>query len=94
MRKLLLVLGASAVLAGATGAYASENEGSCGNAPRDQWMSTDAAKAKAVSMGYEVRRVKIEGGCYEIYAIGKDGKRTELNMNPVSGAIVASKDDD
>lgn len=94
MRKFLLVLGASAVLAATAGAQASETAGTCGAAPKEQWMTTEAAKARGVEQGYEVRRVKVEKGCYELYAVDKQGRRAELYMNPVSGEIVQSKADD
>ena len=90
----LKAIALSAVLAAAP-AYASDDEGKgCGNAPRDQWMSVDAVEAKGVAMGYEVRRVKEEDGCYELYAIDKNGAKTELYMNPVTGDVVRSKEDD
>jgi hypothetical protein len=90
----LKVAALSLILAAAP-AYASSDEGEgCGSAPRDQWMSVDAAKAKGIAMGYEVRKVKVEDGCYELYAVDKNGARAELYMNPVSGEVVRSKDDD
>ncbi|PTW59724.1 hypothetical protein C8N35_106109 [Breoghania corrubedonensis] len=88
----LLAAGAGALAVGA--AQASEGEGGCGNAPKAQWMSQDAAKAKGETMGYEVRRVKVEKGCYELYTKDKAGKRAELLMNPVSGKIVGADGDD
>jgi hypothetical protein len=79
----------------ATPAFASSEEGpGCGDASRDQWMSVDAAKAKGMALGYEVRQVKEEDGCYEIYAIDKNGARAELYMNPVTGEIIRSNDED
>ncbi|PLX42333.1 MAG: PepSY domain-containing protein [Hyphomicrobiales bacterium] len=62
----------------------------CGNTS-GQWMSVEAAKGKAAEMGLQVRRIKREDGCYELYAINAEGRRQELYMNPVSGKIVKSK---
>jgi hypothetical protein len=56
-------------------------------------MSVEAAKAKGTELGYEVRRVKEEDGCYELYAIDKNGAKAELYMNPVTGDVVRSKED-
>ena len=99
MRKFSMFACAALVAAGAGalavgGAQASDSEGGCGNAPKSQWMGEDAAKAKGVELGYEVRRVKVEKGCYELYAKDKDGKRAELLMNPVTGKIVGTDGDD
>jgi hypothetical protein len=74
----------------ATPALADDDGGRCGNAPRAQWMSEDAAKGKATELGYQVRQVKEEEGCYEVYAIDKNGAKVELHMDPVSGTVVKS----
>lgn len=60
--------------------------------PQDKWITEDALKAKAVELGYDVKQVKIEKGCYEIYAIDKDGKKVEVLMNPETAAVVEVKD--
>ncbi len=31
--------------------------------------------------GYKVRQIKTEGGCYEVYATDKDGKRANMAFN-------------
>jgi hypothetical protein len=31
--------------------------------------------------GYKVRQVKVEGGCYEVYATDKDGNRANMAFN-------------
>lgn len=74
-------------------AHASDDDVRC-NGPREQWMSVDAAKAKGIELGYDVRRVKEEDGCYEIYAIDKNGAKVELYLDPVTGDVVRSKSDD
>lgn len=66
----------------------------CGNAPRDQWMSEQALKEKATGMGYQVRRVKAEDGCYEVYAIDANGMKAEVLFNPVTGDKVGADMDD
>src|SRR5262245_48468729 len=71
-------------------ALADDDSASCGNAPRAQWMTEDAAKSKAAELGYDVRRVKKENGCYEIYAVDKSGAKIELKMHPVTGALFKS----
>ncbi len=72
-------------------AFASEE--SCVNAPTSEWMSKDAMKEKATAAGYDVRQVKVEGSCYEVYGI-KDGKKLEILFNPVSGELVGGADED
>ena len=87
--RMLRILASLALTAGAAAPALADDDGAdCGNAPRDQWMSQDAAKSKAIELGYEVRRVQEEGGCYGLYAIDKNGAKVELQMHPVTGAVV------
>ncbi len=82
-----------AVLAPA-GAALADDDAHCGKTPRDQWMSEEEVKARATELGYEVRRVETDDGCYEVDAIDRNGVRLEIDFHPVTGALVSSKDDD
>jgi hypothetical protein len=77
-----------ALVAGTTMASA-EDQHSCGNAAESQWISKDAIKAKFAADGTAVRQVKVEGGCYEVYAVKKDGTKVEQVVNPVTGEVVS-----
>jgi hypothetical protein len=86
------IIAATALVALALPAAASSK--SCGDAPQSQWMSIADVQAKAQGMGYKVRQVKIEDGCYEIYALDKDGNRVEAYLNPVTAEVVKTKIED
>ncbi len=60
--------------------------------PQDQWMSEDQIRARAAELGYDVRQVKVEDGCYEIYAIDKAGSKIEAYLDPATAAVVKVKD--
>lgn len=94
MNKTIATVALLAALGVAFPALAGSDDVSCGNLPRDQWIAVDAASAKAAALGYDVRSVEIEHGCYEIKAVDKNGARAELYLNPVSGEIVRTKEDD
>ena len=66
----------------------------CGNVPRAQWMSVQEIDAKFTGMGYKVRKIEIDDGCYEIYALDSNGMRIEAYIHPATAAIVAKKYDD
>ena len=70
--------------------YASEN---CAAGPRERWLPQDQIKAKAEEMGYTVRSVKQEDGCFEVKAIDKAGAKVEIYVDPISGAVVRQKED-
>ena len=53
----------------------------CTKLDKASWKSAGEAEAKAKAAGYEVRRSKIEGSCYEVYGV-KEGKLYELFYSP------------
>jgi hypothetical protein len=53
----------------------------CTNIAKARWKPASAAEAAAKAAGYEVRRSKVEGSCYEVYGV-KDGKLFELFYSP------------
>src|SRR5689334_11839343 len=53
----------------------------CTKLDKASWKPASEAEAKAKEAGYEVRRSKIEGSCYEVYGI-KEGKLYELFYSP------------
>lgn len=72
------------------GVARAENEMSCGNAPRETWMTQEQIKAKAQEMGFEVRQIKVEDGCYEVYGI-RNGAKIEALFNPATGVQVGEE---
>lgn len=83
-----------ALLASAAASFASvANATTCTDTPQAQWMTIEAMTAKAVEAGFEVRKVKIEDNCYEVYGI-KDGKKVEAYFHPVTAELVKQKIDD
>lgn len=80
---LAIVLSAASV-----SVFASTYSGTCTNEPKSKWMAEKDVQAKFEQQGYTVRRVKTGGSCYEVYAKDKDGKKTELFVNPVNGTLV------
>jgi hypothetical protein len=53
----------------------------CTKLDKASWKPASEAEAKARDAGYEVRRSKIEGSCYEVYGV-KGGKLYELFYSP------------
>lgn len=72
---------AIALLAGSAGALA-DGKKDCTSEPKEKWKPAAEAEAAAKAAGFEVRKSKIEGTCYEVYAV-KDGKNLELFYNPM-----------
>jgi len=83
MKRRAALLGAAimlsaAVPASATGLY------TCDSGPREGWKSGEALKKKLTGEGWEVRFIKEDGGCWEVYAIDAKGTRVEAYFHPVT----------
>jgi hypothetical protein len=87
--KIILTLAALGAFA-VSPALAASYSGTCTTAPKAQWMTEAAAQAKITGDGYTVTSIKTTrtGGCYEVYATDKSGKKMELFLDPVTAKIV------
>ncbi len=70
-------------------AQASDFE--CDSGPKSGWMAKDTILQSLTAQGYKVRKVEVEDGCYEVYAM-KNGKKYEVFVNPKTGAIEKTKE--
>jgi hypothetical protein len=87
-----IILAATILTTAFSGLAHAEDSHDCGNVAQEKWMSKDALKEKAKAMGYDVRKIKVEGGCYEVYAIDSKGAKVEQLFNPETGAVVGNEE--
>src|SRR3954451_19754366 len=66
---------------GAGSAAMADGFKTCTKLDKASWKPATDAESKAKAAGYEVRRSKIEGSCYEVYGV-KEGKLYELFYSP------------
>ena len=64
---------------------------SCTDQPKDKWMKEEDFKKMVEGQGYQIKKFKQPGTCYEIYGLNKEGKKVEIYFNPVDGSIVKEK---
>ena len=76
--KVCLARVATIALVAASPALAN---GKCSFAPKSKWQPKEALQRQLESDGYNVRQIKIEGGCYEVYAVDREGKRANMAYN-------------
>jgi hypothetical protein len=55
--------------------------GTCSTAPADKFKPRATLEAKLKGEGLTVRKIKVEGGCYEVYAVDKAGKKMNVAFN-------------
>ena len=87
--KSSIVVGLSLGLLGSVPASADGFK-DCTKVPKASWKPASDAEAAAKTAGYEVRRSKIEGSCYEVYGV-KDGKLFELFYSPADLKLIHTK---
>ena len=56
----------------------------CDSGAQSSWKSQEDLKKQLADKGWKVRRIKIDGGCYEVYAINDKGERVESYFHPVT----------
>ena len=76
--KIHLIAAASFALILASPVFA---HGKCTSAAKSKWQPKEALEQQLKDQGYLVRRIKIEGGCYEVYAFDKEGKQANMAYN-------------
>ena len=62
----------------------------CTKIAKASWKPASEAEAAAKAAGYEVRKTKVEGSCYEVYGV-KDGKLFELFYSPEDMSLKHTK---
>ena len=79
----ILPIAAALAIALAASPAAATGKMSC-DAPQKQWKSMAKLQANLVKQGWQVRKAKVDGGCYEVYGIDPGGNRVEAYFHPVS----------
>jgi len=85
--KNLKLLAAVAALVCAAGAQAT-GLATCHSGKADTWQPQAKLEAMLKERGWQIRRIKIDGGCYEVYALNEKGERVEAYFHPLTQAPV------
>lgn len=63
----------------------------CPAHPKEEWASPDMLKQTLAEEGYNVRKFKVDGNCYEIYGFNKTGKKVEIYFDTKTLAIIKAE---
>jgi hypothetical protein len=77
------LLGAALALAAVSAAQAT-GLATCESGPKSGWKDQAVLEKQLADKGWKVRRIKEDGGCYEVYALDDQGKRVEAYFHPVT----------
>ena len=56
----------------------------CDSGAEATWQSQDKLTKMLTDKGWTVRRIKIDGGCYEVYGFNEKGERVEAYFHPLT----------
>lgn len=65
-------------------------DGDC-DAPVSRWQSREAVRQMAAQQGWDVQRLKIDDGCYEVYGKDAQGRSFKAKVNPETLRVVKIK---
>lgn len=63
----------------------------CDSGPPEKWQRPSALEKKLAGMQWKVRRIKVDGGCYEVYGLNEKEERVEAYFHPVTLEPVPTK---
>jgi hypothetical protein len=63
----------------------------CDSGPQSGWQPQATLERKLAEQNWQVRRIKVDGGCYEVYAMNEKGERVEAYFHPVTLAPVPTR---
>ena len=64
------------------------------NAPMDRWQSREAVRQMAAQQGWQIQRLKIDDGCYEIRGTDNQGRTFKAKIDPETLKVVKMKQRD
>ena len=85
MKRTMLVI---AFALASTTAFAGAK---CEKHPKNEWIKEVDAKTKIAEQGYNIKKFKVDGNCYEIYGTNKEGKKAEVYFDTKTLAVVKSE---
>ncbi|MFW9616122.1 PepSY domain-containing protein [Aquabacterium sp.] len=56
--------------------------------PSKEWKLREDLEDKLKEEGWDVRKIKIDNGCYEVYGFDKKGRKREAYFNPKTFELV------
>jgi hypothetical protein len=75
----------------ATGAAQATGLATCDAGPKEKWQTTSKLEQKLKDKGWTVRRIKVDGGCYEVYGLDEKGQKQEAYFHPLTLEPVPTK---
>jgi hypothetical protein len=56
--------------------------------PMTDWQPREAVVKLAAEQGWDLRRIRIDDGCYEVIGRDAEGRAIEVKLNPATLAVI------
>lgn len=63
----------------------------CDSGAKESWQPQEKLEKSLTDKGWKVRRIKVDGGCYEVYGLNEKGEKVEAYFHPQTFAPVPTK---
>lgn len=63
----------------------------CDSGAKESWQPQEKLEKSLSDKGWKVRRIKVDGGCYEVYGLNEKGEKVEAYFHPQTFAPVPTK---
>lgn len=64
------------------------------DAPLNRWQTREAVRQMAAEQGWQIQRLKIDDGCYEIRGTDASGRAFKAKIDPETLKVLKMKQDD
>ena len=64
------------------------------DAPLSRWQTREAVRQMATAQGWQIQRLKIDDGCYEVRGTDAQGRRFKAKIDPETLKVLKMKQDD
>ncbi len=64
------------------------------DAPVDRWQTREALRQWAAAQGWQIQRLKIDDGCYEVRGIDAQGRAFKAKIDPETLKVLKMKQED
>ena len=61
------------------------------DAPLNRWQTREAVRQMAAAQGWQIQRLKIDDGCYEVYGKDAQGRSFKAKVDPETLRVVKMK---
>ena len=92
MKKVLPAIAATFVF-GISGTAFATGLATCDSGPQETWQPQSKLEEQLKSKGWQIRRIKVDGGCYEVYALDDKGNKVEAYFHPKTLERVPTKEE-